>query len=65
VITLIHQFFIKTPWLVKKIFPSYVWNMPAGEKNIYLSFDDGPHPEITPFVLEELKKMMLRQLFFV
>jgi peptidoglycan-N-acetylglucosamine deacetylase len=64
VITLIHRFFIKTPWLVKKIFPSYIWNMPAGEKNIYLSFDDGPHPEITPFVLEELKKNNAKATFF-
>ena len=59
-----HRFFIKTPWIVKKIFSSYVWNMPAGEKNIYLSFDDGPHPEITLFVLEELRKYNAQASFF-
>lgn len=59
-----HRFFIKTPWLVKKIFPSYVWNMPRNEKNIYFSFDDGPHPEITLFVLEELKKYKAEASFF-
>jgi len=59
-----HRFFIKTPWIVKKIFSSYVWNMPANEKNIYLSFDDGPHPEITAFVLEELRKYNAQASFF-
>ena len=59
-----HQYFIKTPWLIKKIFPSYVWNMPKNEKNIYLSFDDGPHPEITLFVLEELEKYKAEASFF-
>ena len=59
-----HRFFIKTPWIIKKIFSSYVWNMPTSEKSIYLSFDDGPHPEITPFVLEELKKYNALASFF-
>lgn len=59
-----HQYFIKTPWIVKKIFSSYVWNMPKNEKTIYLSFDDGPHPEITLFVLEELKKYKAEASFF-
>jgi aspartokinase len=30
----------------------------TNEKNIYLSFDDGPHPDVTPFVLDELKKYL-------
>lgn len=59
-----HKYFIKTPWFIKKIFSSYVWNMPTGEKNIYLSFDDGPHPEITLFVLEELNKYNAKATFF-
>ena len=59
-----HRFFIKTPWIVKRIFSSYVWNMPADEKTIYLSFDDGPHPEITPFVLDQLKKYNAQASFF-
>src|SRR5215203_627474 len=59
-----HRFFIKTPWIVKKMFSSYVWNMSTNEKSIYLSFDDGPHPEITPFVLEELKKYKAQASFF-
>jgi len=39
--------------------------MPAGgEKLLYLSFDDGPHPAATPFVLDELKRYDARATFF-
>ena len=50
------KYFIRTPWWLKKLYPSYVWNIKAKEKVVYLTFDDGPHPEVTPFVLHELKK---------
>jgi peptidoglycan/xylan/chitin deacetylase (PgdA/CDA1 family) len=38
--------------------------MPANNKKIYLSFDDGPHPVATPFVLDQLKKMNAKATFF-
>ena len=38
--------------------------MPGKDKVIYLTFDDGPHPVITPFVLAELKKYNARATFF-
>jgi peptidoglycan/xylan/chitin deacetylase (PgdA/CDA1 family) len=38
--------------------------MPADEKKIYLTFDDGPHPVATSFVLEELKKYNAKATFF-
>jgi peptidoglycan/xylan/chitin deacetylase (PgdA/CDA1 family) len=60
----LHRYFIKTPWIVKKWFSSYVWNMPRNEKTIYLTFDDGPHPEITAFVLDELKQYNAKASFF-
>ena len=59
-----HKYFIKTPWLVKKLFSSYVWSIDTEEKNIYITFDDGPHPTITPFVLDELKKYNALATFF-
>ena len=58
------NYFAKTPWLIKKIYPSYIWNGPTKEKKLYLTFDDGPHPEITPFVLSELKKFDALATFF-
>jgi peptidoglycan/xylan/chitin deacetylase (PgdA/CDA1 family) len=59
-----YKHFIKTPWIVKKIFSSYVWKIPSEEKTVYLTFDDGPHPQITSFVLDELKKYNALATFF-
>jgi peptidoglycan/xylan/chitin deacetylase (PgdA/CDA1 family) len=59
-----YRYFIKTPWWVKKVFPSYVWNIPAANKVVYLTFDDGPHPTVTPWVLAELKKYGAKATFF-
>lgn len=44
--------------------PSLLWNMPRNAKTIYLSFDDGPHPEITPWVLEKLHQYQAKATFF-
>lgn len=46
-------------------YPSLLWKMPkTGEKTIYLTFDDGPHPTITPLVLEILKRYDAKATFF-
>jgi len=58
------RYFIKTPWLVKKIWSSYIWDINTKEKTLYLSFDDGPHPVATPFVLDQLKKYNAKATFF-
>lgn len=55
---------VSIPWLVKKLYPSLVWAMPGTEKNLYLSFDDGPHATATPFVLEQLKQFNAKATFF-
>lgn len=57
-------YFVKTPWWLKKLYPECVWEMPGQQKKIYLSFDDGPHPVATPFVLEQLKKYNANATFF-
>lgn len=54
----------KTPKWVKKLFVQSIWDMPQTEKAIYLTFDDGPHKQITPFVLEELDKYNAKATFF-
>lgn len=59
-----HRYFIKIPWWVERLFPSYVWSIPVTDKVVYLTFDDGPHPTITPWVLDELKKHEARATFF-
>jgi peptidoglycan-N-acetylglucosamine deacetylase len=58
------NYFVKTPWWLKKLFPKRVWEMDTGRKMIYLTFDDGPHPVATPFVLEQLKKHEAKATFF-
>lgn len=40
------------------------WKMPAEDNKIYLTFDDGPHPSITPFVLDTLEKVGAKASFF-
>lgn len=57
-------YFAKTPWLLKKMYPAAIWDMPDREKVIYLTFDDGPHPEITAFVLEQLRQFNAKATFF-
>jgi peptidoglycan-N-acetylglucosamine deacetylase len=54
----------KTPKWVKKLFNGSTWEMPGSQKAIYLTFDDGPHPLITPFVLDELNKYNAKATFF-
>ena len=55
---------VKTPVVAKKLFPNYVWNMPRTEKNIYLTFDDGPTPKITNWTLDILKQYKAKASFF-
>ena len=59
-----HRYFIKTPWWARKFFSDYVWRMPTTEKVVYLTFDDGPHPTITPWVLDILKQYEAKASFF-
>ncbi len=58
------NYFVKTPWWLKKLFPAYVWSINTKEKELYLTFDDGPHTLATPFVLDQLKKYNARATFF-
>lgn len=57
-------YWIKTNTFIKKLFSNYIWDIPNAENKIYLTFDDGPTPEITEWVLEELKKHQVKATFF-
>jgi peptidoglycan/xylan/chitin deacetylase (PgdA/CDA1 family) len=59
-----HRFFIKIPRLVKRLFPRYCWDAPSGGNAVYLTFDDGPHPEITAWVLDLLRQFDAKATFF-
>ncbi len=57
-------YFTKTPSIFKRIFSHYTWCFSSDKKHIYLTFDDGPTPEITNFVLTELNKHNAKATFF-
>ncbi|WP_439129668.1 polysaccharide deacetylase family protein [Polaribacter sp.] len=47
-----------------RLFSKYIWRFSIEKKEIYLTFDDGPTPEITQFVLDELNKYNAKATFF-
>ncbi len=55
----------RTPKWFRALFPaSVIWRLPRKEKTVYLTFDDGPIPEVTPFVLDLLKEYGIKATFF-
>ena len=57
-------YWVKTRWFIKKLFPGYIWSIPKPQKTVYLTFDDGPIPEITEWVLHILKQNDIKATFF-
>ncbi|MDY7396036.1 polysaccharide deacetylase family protein [Aureibaculum sp. 2210JD6-5] len=57
-------YFTKTPNWIKTLYPNQVWSLPNSNKEIYLTFDDGPTPEITDWVLNTLQKYSAKATFF-
>lgn len=55
---------IKTPKIVKKALPHYIWEKPTDEKILYLTFDDGPTPQITNWTLDVLSQFNAKATFF-
>ncbi len=55
--------FFETPWITRVWYPSLIWKIKSKD-SIYLTFDDGPHPEVTPWVLKELAYMNAKATFF-
>lgn len=54
----------KTPRFLRLIFNRRSWGFSLNENVLYLTFDDGPHPDITPWVLDELLKENVKATFF-
>jgi peptidoglycan/xylan/chitin deacetylase (PgdA/CDA1 family) len=57
-------YFIRTPRHLKFIFRNWIWCFSSKEKVLYLTFDDGPTPEITEWTIQELKKYNAKATFF-
>lgn len=58
------MYLVKTPGMFRHLFPNLIWRIPTEEKVLYLTFDDGPIPEVTPWVLEQLAKWEASATFF-
>jgi len=54
----------RTPIFLPLLYPSLTWRMPSEENVIYLTFDDGPVPGATEFVLDELARFDIPATFF-
>lgn len=55
---------IRPPRLLKRIYPSFIWSFPKEKEGLFLTFDDGPCPQVTPWVLDELDKYGAKATFF-
>ncbi|MEB2783791.1 polysaccharide deacetylase family protein [Algoriphagus persicinus] len=53
------------PKLVQQLYPNRIWGKSAAENTVYLTFDDGPVPGVTDYVLQELAKRNQKATFFV
>jgi peptidoglycan/xylan/chitin deacetylase (PgdA/CDA1 family) len=58
------MFLHHSPFWLKAFFPGFTWHIPTKEKSIFLTFDDGPIPDITENVLEILAKFNAKATFF-
>jgi len=59
-----HMYIVKSPLWLRLLLPKLMWHGSRKEKHIYLTFDDGPVPDVTPEVLNILKKYNIKATFF-
>ena len=59
------MFIEQPPWFFRALYPQAIFRMDPNERAVYLTFDDGPIPEVTPWVLELLKKHDIKATFFM
>ncbi len=57
-------YWIRTHWLIRKLLPHYWWQKDPSQRTVYLTFDDGPIPEVTDFVLQQLELFNAKATFF-
>lgn len=61
---LLDMYLVKSPFFLRWYYPSLIWNKARSEKAIYLTFDDGPIPDVTDFVLKTLQDYDAKGTFF-
>ena len=55
---------VRPPYLLRRYYKDFTWNLPGEGRKVYLTFDDGPVPEVTDFVLDTLSRFEMRATFF-
>jgi peptidoglycan-N-acetylglucosamine deacetylase len=58
------MYFIRPPFFLRLLYPSVIWDLRTEDPILYLTFDDGPVPEVTPWVLDTLKQYDASATFF-
>ena len=59
------MFIEQVPGFVRNLFPKALWRMNPDEKAVYLTFDDGPIPVVTPWVVDLLGHYGIKATFFM
>ena len=59
------MFIEQVPKIFRNLYPKALWRMNPNEKAVYLTFDDGPIPVITPWVVDLLGKYSIKATFFM
>ena len=57
-------YLVRTPWWLRRCFPGCIWEIAEPRPIVYLTFDDGPDPGVTPFVLDQLAHYDMHATFF-
>jgi peptidoglycan/xylan/chitin deacetylase (PgdA/CDA1 family) len=56
--------FFRVSWLVRCLFRRRVWQIRSVDNSVYITFDDGPIPDVTPWVLDQLEQNQIKATFF-
>lgn len=59
------MFIEQPPQFIRYLYPSAIWRMDKDKRAVYLTFDDGPIPKVTPWVLDVLDKYGIKATFFM
>lgn len=58
------KYIVKIPFFIPLVYPKRLWHFSRNQKTLYLTFDDGPIPEVTPWVVQQLKLYKAKATFF-
>ncbi len=59
------RYLVKLPFFIRRLFPRVKWRGDTGKRVIYLTFDDGPHPEASHRLLDLLEREKVPASFFL